>query len=212
MLIVTPRLELLIGLSARRPLTGFKKHHAGTTPISMFPPGSRDLNKDLAVWTNVEFSLPTTHHPSSNDCTTVSRSPSNGRSSSGRTGSNFCRTLRVGPDEELIVEMPDMDENRRLLVLIKELRVCGKSQESKSGSIAPANGGRESSVRVNGLGCDEFKKAFSGRTTVESIICLENSLVNWCGPFSASGISGTIPLTEKKVAPILSSRLAAARF
>lgn len=112
MLTVTPRLELLIGLSARRPLTGFKKHHAGITPISMFPPGSWDLKRDLAVLTKVEFSLPTTHHPSSNDCTTVSRSPSTGKISSGRTGSNFCRTLRDGPDEELIEEVPDMDENR----------------------------------------------------------------------------------------------------
>ena len=119
MLTVTPRLELLIGLSARRPLTGFMKHHAGTTPTSMFAPASWVLNRDLAVWTKIEFSLPTTHHPSSNDCTTVRRSPSNGRSSSGRTGSNFCRTLRVVPDVVLIVEAADINEVLlKLLVLI----------------------------------------------------------------------------------------------
>ena len=113
MLIVMPRLVLLIGLSARRPLTGFKKHHAGTTPSSMFCPGSGvDLNRDLAVWTKDEFSLPTTHHPSSNDCTTVRCSPRDGRISSGRTGSNICRTLRVVPDVLLIVEVPDITENR----------------------------------------------------------------------------------------------------
>ena len=178
MLTVTPRLEHLIGLSARRPLTGFKKHHAGTTPISIFPPGSWDLlNRDLAFWTKVEFSLPTTHHPSSNDCTIVSRSPSNVRSSSGRTGSNFCRTLRVGPDEVLIVETPDMDENLWLLELITELRVCGNSQESKSGR-APTGGARGTDVRVNRLGCVGFKTAFSGRMTAESTICLENPLFN----------------------------------
>ena len=111
MLTVTPRLVLLIGLSARRPLTGFKKHHAGITPISMFSPGSWDLNRDLAECTNVEFSLPTTHHPSSNDRITVRRSPSNGRSSSGRTGSDICRTLRVVPDVVLIVEVPDINDD-----------------------------------------------------------------------------------------------------
>jgi hypothetical protein len=187
MLTVTPRLELLIGLSARRPLTGFKKHHAGTTPISMFSPGSWDLNKDLAVWTKVELSLPTTHHPSSNDCTIVRRSPGNGRSSSGRTGSNCCRTLRVVPDVELIVEVPDIQEIwLYLLALIKELRPCDVSlgpMEFKAAGRAPARGVMEPGVRVNGLGSAgwgtaKFIRAFSGRMTAELIICLENPLVN----------------------------------
>ena len=183
MLTVTPRLEFLIGLSARRPLTGFKKHHAGMTPISIFLPGSWDLNKDLAVLTKVAFSLPTTHHPSSKDCTTVSRSPRKGRSSSGRTGSNFCRTLRVGPDVELIVEMPDMNETRLWrLELIKEWResLCPKWFKS-GGCRAPAEGAKETGLGVNGLGCPGFKRAFCGRMIVESIIRLENPLVNLGG-------------------------------
>ena len=144
MLIVMPRLVLLIGLSARRPLTGFKKHHAGIAPSSMFCPGSGDLNRDLAVWMKVEFSLPTTHHPSSNDCTTVRRSPSEGRSSSGSIGSNFCRTLRVVPDVLLIAEVPDTTE-KWLFVLIKELRECGNSlgpRELKSAGRSPADGAK----------------------------------------------------------------------
>jgi len=179
MLTVMPRLVLLVGLSARRPLTGFKKHHAGITPSSMFSLGSGDdLNRDLAVWTKVEFSLPTTHHPSSNDCTTVSCSPRDGRSSSGRRGSNICRTLRVIPDVLLIscVEVPDTTENR-LWLLIKELRYCDNSlgtAESKAVGRGPVEGGKETGVRANDLGIAPF----SGRTTVESIICLEKPLVS----------------------------------
>ena len=184
MLTVTPRLEFLIGLSARRPLTGFKKHHAGTTPSSIFPPGSCNLKRDLAVWMKAEFSLPTTHHPSSNDCTTVRRSPSDGRSSSGRTGSNVCRTLRAVPDVVLIVEVADIyDIWLYLLVLIKELRERGNSLGPKAESRAATEGEMEACERVNALGIAGprsagFKRAFWGRMTVESIICLENSLVN----------------------------------
>jgi len=154
MLTVTPRLVFLIGLSALRPLTGFKKHHAGITPSSMFSPGSDDdLNRDLAVWTKFELSLPTTHHPSSNDCTTVSRSPRDGRSSSGRTGSNFCRTLRVVPDVLLIEEVPDTTE-KRLWLVAKELRYCDNSlgvTKSKAVGRGTAEGEKERDVRVNGL-------------------------------------------------------------
>jgi len=190
MLTVTPRLVLLIGLSARRPLTGFKKHHAGITPSSVFSPGSGDLNKDLAVWTKVEFSLPTTHHPSSNDCTTVRRSPSDGRSSSGRTGSNVCRTLRVVPDVLLIVEVADITENRLwLFVLMKELWDCLDPTIFKSGSRGPADMAKGADARVNGLGNARDGgtagciRAFSGRTTVELIICLEKPF-NGRVPFS----------------------------
>jgi len=187
MLTVIPRLVLLIGLSARRPLTGFKKHHAGTTPSSMFCPGSDDdLNRDLAVWTKVEFALPTTHHPSSNDCTTVSCSPRAGRSSSGRTGSNFCRTLRIVPDVLLIEEVPDTTENRLFVRLPKELRACDNSlgtTESKVANRGPPEGAKEEDVRANGLGgiagfIMAFSGALSGRTMVESIICLEKPLVS----------------------------------
>lgn len=192
MLTVTPRLVLLIGLSPRRPLTGFKKHHAGITPSSVFCPGSGDLNRDLAVWTKVEFSLPTTHHPSSNDCTTVRRSPSDARSSSGRTGSNVCRTLRVVPDVLLIVEVPDSTENRLwLFVLIKEeLWDCLDPTKFKSGIGGPADMAKGADARVNGLGNPRdwgtagCIRAFSGRTTVELIICLENPLFDGRVSFS----------------------------
>lgn len=58
-----------------------------------------------------------------------------------------------------------------------ELRGWGSSQEFKSGNRDPAEGGR-ADMRVNGLGCTGFKRAFSGRMTFESSICLENPLVN----------------------------------
>ena len=179
-----PRLVLLIGLSARRPLSGFKKHHAGTTPSSMFCPSSGDLNRDLAVWTKVELSLPTTHHPSSNDCMIVRRSPSDGRSSSGRTGSNFCRTLRVDPDELPIVEVLDNTENRlQLFVLMEELRDCLGPSGFKSASRGSADGGKREDVRANGLGIvaegtARCARDFCGRMTAELIICLENPLVD----------------------------------
>ena len=181
MLTVIDRLVLLIGLSALRPLTGFKKHHAGTTPSSMFCPGSGALNRDLAVWTKVELSLPTTHHPSSNDCTTVSCSPRDGRSSSGRTGSKVCRTFRVVPDVTSNVEVPDNTENRLWLAkLAEELRDGDNLGAAKSKAAGPDAAKGPKGTAANGLGIAsrgaEFIMAFSGRTIVELIISLENPL------------------------------------
>ena len=80
----------------------------------------------------------------------------------------------------LTVEVPDINENRlKLLMLIKELRICGNSldpKEFKSGSRAPAEGTNDE--RVNGRGTAGFRRAFCGKMMVESILCLENSLVN----------------------------------
>jgi hypothetical protein len=46
---VIPKLVLRTGLSALRPLTGLRKHHAGTAPSSTLLSLEGDENKDLAV-------------------------------------------------------------------------------------------------------------------------------------------------------------------
>ena len=76
------------------------------------------MNKDLAVWIIEAFSLPTTHHPSSKDCTIVSCSPTFvRRSSSGRTGSKSCLTFLTVPvldwtSSEALLDATDMTEYR----------------------------------------------------------------------------------------------------
>ena len=92
------------------------KHQAGTTPSSTSLFTSPFLNNDFAGAMNVLFSLPTRHQPSSNDWTNVNSSPTRERrSSSGSTGSNNRRTLRVAPVVS-IVECADTTEyiERRL--------------------------------------------------------------------------------------------------
>jgi hypothetical protein len=77
------------------------------------------------------------------------------------------------------VEVPDITENRLgLFVLIKELWDCLDPMIFKSDMAKGA------AARVNGLGNPRDSgtagciRAFSGRTTVELIICLENPLFN----------------------------------
>lgn len=111
---VMPRLVLRMGRSPFKPTTGFMKHHAGTTPISMLFGGS-GLNKDLGCM-NALPSLPTTHHPSSNDWTTVSLSPRLTSSSSGSMGLKIWRIFRRVPvvGFESIEEVEDRTEKRLL--------------------------------------------------------------------------------------------------
>lgn len=113
-LTVIPKLVLLTGLSTRTPCNGLIKHQAGTTPNSMLFSGwLLDLNNDLAVGTAKLLSLPTTHQPSSNDCTMLSCSPTFARrSSSGRTGSKSCLTFLTAPMLEGLLEDADITENR----------------------------------------------------------------------------------------------------
>ena len=159
-LTVMPRLLTLIGLSALRPLTGLRKHHAGTTPSSMLFSGSGVLlNNDFAVCTSDAFSRPTTHQPSSKDCTTVRCSPNRVKSSSGSTGSKSCRILREVPD--VLVgsndDEPDITENRfwLLVKLMKELR----DLEERSGSKVEFRGEAAPRANANGLGANGTGKA-----------------------------------------------------
>ena len=205
-LTVMPRLLTLIGLSALRPLTGLRKHHAGTTPSSTLFSGSGVLlNKDFAVWTNDAFSRPTTHQPSSKDCTTVRCSPNRVRSSSGSTGSKSCRTLRAVPEVDFGSnddDEPDITENRfwLLVKLMKELR----DLEERSGSRAEFRGDAAPRANVNGLGANGVGRvpasrssaalvsrargmpAFSGRTMVELTMFLENPIL-WVAERLKSG-------------------------
>lgn len=114
---VIPKLDPLTGRSALKPLTGFKKHHAGTTPNSTFPssapvPAPAAVtgfpNNVLTGAANTLFSLPTTHHPSSKDWITVSCSPKRVMSSSsGRIGLKIWRTFRALPE---VGPLPTVDE------------------------------------------------------------------------------------------------------
>ena len=87
---VTLKLLSLTGLSARSPFTGFMKHQAGTTPISIVSPFV-----GLGCDVNTPPSLPTTHQPSSNDCRMINDSSKAMKSSSGRIGLKACLTLRI---------------------------------------------------------------------------------------------------------------------
>jgi hypothetical protein len=98
---VTPSDEERMGRSARRPLTGLTKTQAGTAPISAlsagvacFAPNAVVPAAAAAADAKRPASRPTMHHPSSYECTTVSCSPRESTSSSGKTGLNIWRTLR----------------------------------------------------------------------------------------------------------------------
>lgn len=113
---VTPRLELRTGLSTRRPLTGLIKHQAGTTPssISLSDVVPCCLKSDFGADKNVPCSFPTRHHPSSNDCMRVSCSPGDEISnSSGSTGLNSCRTLRLIPVVGLCVLFEPLEDTEK---------------------------------------------------------------------------------------------------
>ena len=79
---VTPKLDPLIGLSLLNPFIGFTKHQAGTVP------SSTSLSAAAALLSPNGASRAMTHHPSSNDCIIVTRSPSLRRGSSGKMGVN----------------------------------------------------------------------------------------------------------------------------
>lgn len=171
---VMPKLVLRIGRSARRPLTGFKKTQAGTTPSSTsLSPSGALLKSDFFCWNPEVFSFPTTHQPSSNDCTTVSCSPTLvRRSSSGKTGWKSCLTLRAWPvvgsapkdeateDDTEYLFRPDaalMNEWRthetRLSLLGETGLLPPEKPERRSGGARKEDEDGEAGLRrVNGLG------------------------------------------------------------
>lgn len=208
MLTVMPKLVFRTGLSARRPLTGLRKHHAGTTPSSTSFSSTRAvLNRDLALCTKDAFSRPTTHQPSSNDCTTVNCSPRRTRSSSGRTGSYIWRTRRIVPNVsvESKEEVFDMTEKRFWLeVLMKDWRrpagAPGSNMEVRWGSSAKEKGlGANAVGNASDWRCVSItwvaealgRRALWGSTTDESTLFLEKEFTwvvkrlksDWLGDF-----------------------------
>jgi len=197
-LTVIPKLVFLTGLSTRTPCIGLRKHQAGTTPNSILPSGwGLDPNNDLAVCTIEAFSLPTTHQPSSKDCTILSGSPTVvRRSSSGRTGSKSCLTFLTVPvldwtSSEGLLDATDVTEYRfkdaRFELLIERRTLEPGLDSEPLAERAKENGFGENdwgidpdwrwysiiSSRVCGRGGRERERVFSGRGMVESRSFLE---------------------------------------
>ena len=198
---VMPRLELRTGLSTRSPLTGLIKHQAGTTPSSI-------LLSDVASCLKSDFgtsgrdvlrSFPTRHHPSSNDCMIVSCSPGVEISnSSGSTGLNNCRTLRLVPIVwPCVLFEPHEDTEKRFCPLAvlknesrnREIRLALCSGMLEVAAIANENGfGMFSACCLNASSstCSPCRRiAFSG-TVIEESMRLREKFVSEtaCGPLT----------------------------